>query len=102
MLHLGPIFFFWGGGGWGKLGILGGGSFYSTNTLDRALFLWVYPRDNPRGMLGEHKKGSVVDHDLMASDLCTKSFRQGLAVAFSHRQLLLDSLDFYSLGVFLF
>ena len=48
------------------------------------------------------KKGSVVDHDLMASDLCKKSFRRGLAVAFSHRQLLLDSLDFYSLGVFLF
>ena len=29
---------------------------YLVNLSNRPHFLWVYRRDNPRGMLGEHEK----------------------------------------------
>ena len=35
---------------------------------NRPHFLWVYLRDNPRGMLGEHEK-KLVNHEPKASDL---------------------------------
>ena len=46
---------------------------------NRPHFLWVYRRDNPRGMLGEHEK-KLVNHEPKASDLqafrvCTYSDR---------------------------
>ena len=41
------------------------GFIYLSN---RPHFLWVYRRDNPRGMLGEHEK-KLVNHEPKASDL---------------------------------
>ena len=35
---------------------------------NRPHFLWVYRRDNPSGMLGEHEK-KLVNHEPKASDL---------------------------------
>ena len=39
--------------------------YYLSN---RPHFLWVYRRDNPRGMLGEHEN-KLVNHEPKASDL---------------------------------
>ena len=38
----------------------------ANNTLPRLHFLWVYRRDNQRGVLGEHE---LVNHVPKASDL---------------------------------
>ena len=41
---------------------------YMVCLSNRPHFLWVYRRDNPRGMLGEHEK-KLVNHEPKASDL---------------------------------
>ena len=43
-------------------------SYNITYLSNRPHFLWVYRRDNPLGMLGEHEK-KLVNHEPKASDL---------------------------------
>ena len=55
-------------------------SYNITYLSNRPHFLWVYRRDNPRGMLGEHEK-KLVNHEPKASDL--QAFLLGKKYGFS-------------------
>ena len=78
--------------------------FFRCYYSDRPHFLWVYRRDNPHRMLGEHRREKLVNHQPKAIDLqafeCSPNIPRGLSRRLTRRKydplLLTNNLKFFT------